>query len=599
MNLHSHHTFLWKNPLYRPKDYLTMVPPELKCQITSYLSIKALGRLAKCSKCWWEITNPELYKRDAEEGNSYAIKWAACTRTKRANQFALATMTRSVTNGGQVNAIHKDFPKQTGDNSIHYETATAIHYAVAYRNRVLVNWLLDMGASLEIPCSGRDWALNVMDPTSLMRRLEKFSGFYPGVAGYGLWLPLFVAFLQNNLRMARLLIQRGAPGDATFSTDNILTRRTTSILHFAAANKGDDFDMWKPLFNVFRRHINQGCAEDLHTPLHVAMRSGNIKGVQAALETGAIIEETNLGNHTPLVEGVLRLNWITSNGPARQQHITCLKRLVEHGANVNPAGDSVLVPALRYFRENAIICPDMPRLIHFFLDKGADVNASNTVGSTPLRELVNAILVMDKYPVASETLKKLFKELVKRGADVSQTLQPGNFSYLNVVMQNRDARPAWLYDFLWKNGATIRAHEADTFFLTWCQIPRLHTNRQYNIWQHAADISMPFIERAYKLAFESETPDLFTILRRSPLPPPTPNFLVRTAFNAALKWNWRSVLRYEFASGFVTTAADHSENMLHLTIRVYSNVEDYSALEASQDISSLIRRGANIFQRNL
>ncbi|QPG93660.1 hypothetical protein C2857_001543 [Epichloe festucae Fl1] len=599
MSFSSNHTFLsgWKKQLYRPKDYLAIVPTELKCHITSYLSLEELGRLGQCSKDWWKLTNPELYTRDAKEGNSYAIKWAACTRTKRGNQFAIATMTRSVMHGGQVNAIHKDFPKQNNDNSIHYETATAIHYAVAFGNRVLVNWLLDMGANLEIPCSGKDWALNVMNPALLIRQLGRFAGFYPGVAGYGLWLPLFVAFLQNNVRMARLLIQRGAPGDATHSTRNMLTRRTISILHFAAANNSTDFEMWKPLFNVFGNHINERCTEDLHTPLHVAMRSGNIKGMEAALEAGAIIEERNLGNHTPLVEGVLRLHWIASNGPARQQHITCLKQLVERGANVNPVGDSVLVPAIRYYRDNAISGPDMRHLIHFFLDSGADVNASNTVGSTPMRELCAAIFAMERSPAASETLKRLLKELVKRGADLSQTL-PGNLSYLNVVLHNRDARPAWLYNFLWKNGATIQAHEADLFFLAWCQIPRLHTKRQYNIWQHTADISMPAIERAYKLAFESETPHLYNILRRSPLPSPTYYFLVRVAFNAAMKWSWRKILGYELASGFVTAADDHLENLVHLTVRVYSNLEDYSALEASKDISSLVRRGANIFQHN-
>lgn len=605
MNSFSNQTFLsgWKQQIYQPKDYLAIVPPELKCQITSYLSLTALGRLGQCSRSWWEITNPELYTRDAKEGNSYAIKWAACTRTKQGNQFALAVMTRSVAHGGQVNVIHKDFPKQRADNSIHYEKATAIHYAVALGNRVLVKWLLNNGANLDIPCSGRGWARNVMDPALLMNQLGKFSGFYPISAGHGFWLPLFVAFLQNNLHMAELLIQRGAPGNVIYFIGNMVASRTISILHLAAANCTADFDKWKPLFNAYRKHINDGCAEDLHTPLHVAMKSGNIKGMQAALEAGANTEKTNLGNHTPLVEGVLRLNWLASNGPTRQQHITCLKKLVEYGASVNPAGDSVLVPAIRYYRENPIIAPDVTRLIYFFLDRGANVNGSNTVGSTPMRELFMAIFALEKFPVASETLKKLLKEMVRRGADLSQTLPipnpPGNFSYLDTVMRHRDARPAWLYDFLWKNGATIRPQEADLFFLTWCQIPRLHTRRQYNIWQHAADISMPIIERAYKLAFESETPHLYNILRSSPLPQPADYFLALTAFNSAIKWSWRKVLEYDFASRFVTSADDLSENMLHLTIRAYSNLEDYSALEAGKDISSLIRRGANIFQGSM
>ncbi|KAG6001190.1 hypothetical protein E4U43_001391 [Claviceps pusilla] len=302
----AHETYFsdWKLQIYQPRCRMVSLPPEIKRHITRNLSMKTLARLGQCCQSWFLFTTPELWSRDAEEGNSFAMKWAAAHAVDdETTEIALRILTRSSTFGGQVNAIQREFPTQHGNMTL-YETSTALHHAIAIGNLRIATRLLNMGARHDIPCSGPRWVLKATGAPWLKTRLDDFKSFYPGRYAFGQWLPLFLAFIRSDHKMAQLLISRGACRDAVLIHPNAVITTPISILHFAAANKNKDFDQWKFLFSSFSGYINEACTEAHYTPLHVAMRSGNTQGMQVAVQTGANMEAQNRALRTPLVEGV-------------------------------------------------------------------------------------------------------------------------------------------------------------------------------------------------------------------------------------------------------------------------------------------------------
>ncbi|KAG5975966.1 hypothetical protein E4U55_007529 [Claviceps digitariae] len=592
-----HGTYLsdWKHQIYQPRSPLVSLPPEIKRYIIWDLSFEALARLGQCCKSWFILTAPELYTRDAKEGNSFAMKWAAAHAVDDdTTEIALKILKRSAEFGGQVNAIHRDFPTQHGDMTV-YETSTALHHAVLTGNLRMASRLMKMGARHDIPCSGPRWVFQATGATWLRERVEEFKSFYPGRFHYGGWLPLFLAFLHKDPAMGSLLIDCGASRDAVLIYPNAGITQPISILHFAVANQAKDFHKWEFLFSHFSRYIDEACTEAQDTPLHVALKSGNIRGMQIAVRSGADMEAQNLILRTPLIEGILQASWLMQFNSKRHEHMACLREFVELGASVNPQGDSVLVPALSYYRGNPMICPDALQLIDFFLDRGADVNGHNMHGQTVIQELIMAIFSTESYPSVTKVLKKLLKNLVQRGLDLTSP-PPGVTSPLCAVLLHRDAQPAWLFQFLCDNGATIHREEATRFFIYWSRIPRLWRKKTYDIWQHASTLPSRAIDIAYQTAFTFDAASLYNILTRKRLAASSNEKLVKFAFFSKKRWSWKKIVACKFAGTFVS--AHRRENMLHLTVRFYDSVPKYSAEDAIRDVSRLLKNGADITSQN-
>ncbi|KAG5933216.1 hypothetical protein E4U53_001061 [Claviceps sorghi] len=600
MNHSTLETYLssWKRQTYQPRCAIAALPVEIKRYIIWNCSLQSLARLGQCSESWQLLITPELYSRDAKEGGSFAIRWAAAHATdEETTKVALKILAKSAKFGGQVNAIHREFPRQYGDMTL-YETSTALHYAIASGNLRITKQLLDMGARHDIPCSGPRWAAHITnDPKWLEQRLGDFEDFYPGQRmPYSEWLPLFLAFLGCDDEMGELLVRRGASRIAVVIPSVAGITIPISILHFAAANKEKDFKDWTFLFERFSGYINEACTDAQDTPLHLAVRYGNTKGMRIAVQTGANTEARNRALRTPLVDGVSRLPFLNVWSPRRHEHIKCLRELVELGASVNPEGDSVLVPAISYYRSNPMICPDVRHLIDFFLDHGADVNGNTMPGATAIQEMIMAIFSMEGCHPQSKVLKKLMHDLIERGLDVSaQSVAVP--SPLCAVMLHRNAQPAWLFELLCENGATIHGAEVNKFFLHWCRQPRLWRRARYNMWKHASSIAPRAVEIAYKIAFAYDSAAFYNLLARQRLAQPSNDKLVQLAFFSKKRWSWKKILTHKFAGSFIS--ADHHENMLHLTIRIYETVPEYSTWDAIRDVKSLLRRGADITLQNV
>ncbi|KAG6020914.1 hypothetical protein E4U41_002682 [Claviceps citrina] len=587
-----------KAQLYKESPMLGNLPVELKRMVMSNLTVEGLARLGRTCRFWYNATTPELYTKDAKEGHSYAMSFAARAVGARETEAALRVLDLSARFGGSPNTSHSVFAKREGVVSMK-QKAVSILYAAMTGNKEIVRKLLDLGARLDKPCSGTGWAMRLMGTPELAARLRHFGSFYPGRIGYGRWYPLFLAFIRDDHVLGQLLVEAGAPAHATLSTNHQgpVELRQTSILHFAACNKANNFDKWEFLFEAFAGDINDISAEDMYTPLHLAMKSGSIKGMEAALRAGADYEARDFDFHTPLMVGIKRIPFIGNHGFVRQQHMSCIHRLVGWGADVNPDGDSILVPLFANYQSTLMISSDVEDLLYFLLDHGADINGRSITGSTPLREMVTAIISMTGAPAIISVLRRILRNLVRRGMDLSSPRWSRD-SPLFTVMKNQDAQPAWLFNFLWKNGAVIHDREIDDFFLKWCHIPRLHGRGQYDMWQHAASISAGAVETAYKIAFEMETPTLYNLLVQKPLRQPPVGRVVMAAFLASQPWGWRKIVASPIDENFFTTPQAFHENLLHLTVRAYNNMAKYTTAEAMEDVMTLIKRGVSVTHTN-
>jgi len=127
------------------------------------------------------------------------------------------------------------------------------------------------------------------------------------------------------------------------------------------------------------------------TPLHEAVRSGNIEDVKNLVDQGADLESRDFWGKAPVHLAV------------QNDQIDVLKYLLDHGASINARGmrgDSPLQEAV----EN-----DSMELVSYLIENGADISQGNEHGDTPLHE-------------AARTGNTAIAEmLVKAGADVNSS----------------------------------------------------------------------------------------------------------------------------------------------------------------------------------
>ncbi|KAG5916787.1 hypothetical protein E4U61_003309 [Claviceps capensis] len=575
-----------------PSDCLLMnMPPEIKILIMYHMTPGTLSRLGQSCQTWYQFTLPELYARDAKEGYSSAIRWmAAHAVDEDTTEIALNTLEISARYGGQVDVISEYEGQKV------YKNPTALHQAIARRNLRLAKKLLDMGARHDIPCLDPFQFLFASQPEELMARLNYFENAFDSFCTIGMWFPIFLAFFVRDPDMGQLLVDRGAGREAMLSPSFVDIPCRILILHFAAADTTEEIGQWHFLFDSFRKHINQRCTEKEETPLHIALRCGSVQSMQLALEAGAKMEINNAYLLTPLVALARGLDTfcIQTGNVRNQNHIICIRNLVELGGSIHPGGDSVMVYVMGFYFRNPDMWPDMIHALNFFLDHGVDLNERSLTGTNVVSQLVPAICTA--APPAMEAFKELLHDLVDKGLDLTRL--PLRGSPLNSVISQTDAQPAWLFDLLCEKGATILRSEVDYFFIRWFEIPRLWMGNQYDIWQHVEQVSLGAAVTVYSLAMSSDTPSLFDHFVCMPLLVPPVSTLVGMASYFRKTWSWSRIVAREFKGNFTTWDEPGKESILHGTIRFFKVVPGYSAADAIQDISKLMRDGVDMTMRN-
>ncbi|CCE31778.1 uncharacterized protein CPUR_05633 [Claviceps purpurea 20.1] len=613
---------------------MALLPPETKIQIMSYISTQqSLSRLAQSCRAWYGPATQELYTRDAKEHGSFAIKWmAAHAVDEQTTDSALRTLGNSRRWGGQIDAIQWDFADLTGctsfpwlsNDSLHgdmYEASTALHFAVVLRNMRLTETLLDMKASLRIP--GLPLLCKPKGSKKLLRRFEHFGRIFQSKR-LGPVFPIFLAFLQSDSDMCQLLIENGAGREAMLVLE-FHGLKAISILHFAAADPTTDYRQWQCLFHAFREYIDEPCPRrDESTPLHIALRSNCIQGMQIAVETGADKEARDSKSRTPLMVGVVTQLHDGYADSTTFEHCTCcLRRFVELGGSVNPEGDSALGIAVQIYGENPLQRSLMRHGIDFLLEHGADINTPYI--NVPY-DIIGGILIYYDDHRTVELFKTLLTDLVDRGLNLAIP-DPRYISPLYQILSHPGVdRLKWLVDLLCEKGATIYDDEVDLVFVRWCRTSRLWETNKYNAWwqhqgqekeafqkwceesysafwwQHIKKITPNAVTLAYEAAVVYEDRKLYDILSHLPLSDPWQwhILLVDLALEAKSLWSWRLLVLHDFDDMSLSYLSSDSrgENMIHLTIRKYVAESCYSAADAIMDVLHLRDKGADMTLRS-
>ncbi|CCE29337.1 uncharacterized protein CPUR_03030 [Claviceps purpurea 20.1] len=402
------------------KSPMALLPSEMKIQIMSHINTQqSLSRLGQSCQAWYEVANEELYKRDSREHNSVAIKWmAAHAVDEQTTETALSTLEISRRWGGQIDAVKPRLSRSEGDDQIVYDTSTALHFAVFLGNVRLTKTLLDMGASLTIACSPLLW--RSMGSEQLLARFRYFLQV-TDEWHFGPAFPIFLAFLQSDPGMCKLLMEHGAGREAIIFDDET-DPKVMSILHFAAADPTTNYRQWQCLFDGFREYIDEPSPQESQpTPLHIALRSGCTQGMQIAVESGADKEARDGFSRTPLSIGVLGISYNTDADPRTfEERTMCIRKFLELGASVNPEGDSVLVAAVQCYAPYPANHPIMRYLISFLLEHHADIHGtSHRQNTNVVNEVMKGILDYDHDPPTSEFFQELLSDLFDRGLNLS------------------------------------------------------------------------------------------------------------------------------------------------------------------------------------
>ncbi|KAG5919271.1 hypothetical protein E4U61_001031, partial [Claviceps capensis] len=325
-----------------------------------------------------------------------------------------------------------------------YDESTALHFVIFLGNLRLTEKLLDMGASLKTHCT--PVLYEALGSKEFLDRID-----------YG------------DSDMCKLFVDHGADPQVmtAYSRGGC---RAMSVLHFAAADRTTDYRQWQCLLDGFREYIDERCPRGSRcTPLHVALINGCTQCMQIAVESGANKEAINGDSRTSLAMGILKIPSQTINDPKRfEEHMMCLRKLVELGGSVNAEGDSLLALAMQLYAEHH-----------------ADVHVTVREPYTnAVNELINGIFFDKDNAESQELLKELLSDLVDRGVNLKKPA-PGLPSPLRRALSSPKAEPIWFFDFLCENGATIHDDEVDSAFLRWCKMPRLWSTNECNAWwQH-------------------------------------------------------------------------------------------------------------------
>ena len=226
--------------------------------------------------------------------------------------------------------------------------------------------------------------------------------------------PLYQAALKGHKELVELLLEKGANPNMRTTTKNILAIGGTTAL--IGATKGGYKEIVELLIRdgadvdtlgaiEFLRNAKYGSTTKgaksawsthhdytVSSPLLEAAAKGHKEIVELLIANKADINITDLTGVNPLMKA------------AREGHIEIVRLLVANGADINASSPQGGTTAL-FFALQKLYNPNNTKTANFLITKGANVNARNFRGATPLHMGLDSI--------------EITNSLIEKGANVN------------------------------------------------------------------------------------------------------------------------------------------------------------------------------------
>ncbi|KAL2740342.1 hypothetical protein V1478_000483 [Vespula squamosa] len=240
-----------------------------------------------------------------------------------------------------------------------------VEYAMEESNTNIVTLLVEKGAIVTFDNNNEEKVLHYVIKNGMFELLTQLinKGININLKTNEDQTPLFIAVKEGQLQIVIFLCNMGAD-------INTRSSKNSTALHFAVSC---------PIYEITEFLVNNGAEIDVenvygYTPLQCALYDNNLKIAKLLVEKGANVNRIYKNTHYARQRlGGTLLHWASRNWNSDE----IMKFLIENGADINATERDGRTPLCLLVKHNGT-----PEMIMFFVKNGADLN--NRSGGSPL-----------------------------------------------------------------------------------------------------------------------------------------------------------------------------------------------------------------------